>query len=296
MRIKSLHIKNFRALEEIDVDLESSVSVIVGPNAIGKTTLLEAIRLAKAIVAPRSPNESSQALFSLGAAAPYSPGRIISSAIARDPKRQIEIRCRYQLTTEEIDILTGAASEIATGFALKSMGQPPQNVNLNIAFLSSPQGMGLLAAAEKDIKTTLDAVRAGSRDLFLDLRFDPASSRFNSADPLGGMFFQYLDERNNPSQTTFSYFPADRALPPGEQLVQLGGADAQLQIESHASQPQLKYTRLKNTIFSAVVTSKDEREELEKGFGRIFGGILTGRKLMGVGINQLGLLSIVPTI
>ncbi len=41
MRRKSIHIRNFRALEQIDVDLDSPVSVIVGPNAIGKTTLLE---------------------------------------------------------------------------------------------------------------------------------------------------------------------------------------------------------------------------------------------------------------
>jgi len=293
MRIKSLHIKNFRALEEINVDLESSVSVIVGPNAIGKTTLLEAIRLAKAIVAPRSPNESGQALFSLGASVPYNAGRLIASAIARDIKAPVEVRCRYQLTAEEIDTVAAAVSQIATGFALTLAGQNPQSASLNIAFLSSPQGRALLSSAEGQIKTVIDAVRAGSQELYLDLRFDPLSGRFNSADPTGGMIFQYLDERNRPSQTTFSYFPADRALPPGEQPVQLGGADAQQQIESHASQPQLKYTRLKNTIFNAVVTSREERDELEKEFGRIFGGILTGRKLVGVGINEVGLLSIV---
>jgi recombinational DNA repair ATPase RecF len=57
MHLKSLHIKNFRALEEIDIDFERPVSVIVGPNAIGKTTLLEAVRLVKALAAPRTQNE-----------------------------------------------------------------------------------------------------------------------------------------------------------------------------------------------------------------------------------------------
>jgi predicted ATPase len=164
--------------------------------------------------------------------------------------------------------------------------------NLGIAFLSSPQGQVALSAAEKHLKETLDGVRGGKRDLFLDLKFSPISARFNSTDPVGGMIFTFLDSRCTPSQTVFSYFPADRALPPGEPPVQLGGADAAQQIESHASQPQLKYSRLKNTIFSAVVASHAERQELEKEFARIFGGILKGRKLVAVGVNQVGLLSI----
>lgn len=292
MRLRSLHVKNFRALESIDVDFESRVNVIVGPNAIGKTTVLEAIRLVKGVVASRSPNETTQALVSLGAVAPYNPQRIVSSAIARDPRQKIEIRCRYQLDSSEIDILTGAIPEIVTDLAIKSTGQNPQNANFNLAFLSSVQGKAVLASFDRTVKEALERVRNGTQDLYLDLQFDPVSGRFESSDVLGGAFFAFLDSRNRPSQTVFSYFPADRALPPGEQPVQLGAADAANQIESHVSQPQLKYSRLKNTIFNALVTSPAEREELEKEFARIFGGILKGRKIGGVGVNNLGLLSI----
>jgi len=279
-------------LEEIDIDLGSRVNVVVGPNAIGKTTLLEAIRLAKAIVAPRSPSESAQALFALGAALPYNPQRFIPSAIARDPRLGVEIRCRYQLNQIELDKLVAALPELVTDFTLRSASQNFQNAGLNVAFLSSPGGRAALSAAEKELSGVVEAVRGGQRDLFLDLRFDPASVRFNSADPVGGMIFAFLDGHNLPSQTVFSYFPADRALPPGEQPVQLGAADAAQQIESHAAQPQLKYSRLKNTIFSAVVASKEEGVELEKEFERIFTGILRGRRLVKVGVNQVGLLSI----
>jgi predicted ATP-dependent endonuclease of OLD family len=123
MRLRNIHIKNFRALEEINVDFDSPVNVIVGPNAIGKTTLLEAIRLVKAVVAPRAQSETSQALFALGASLPYNPQRFIPSAIARDPLREVEIRCRYELTTAEIEIIAGAIPEIATDFTLRSAGQ-----------------------------------------------------------------------------------------------------------------------------------------------------------------------------
>jgi recombinational DNA repair ATPase RecF len=53
MKLKHIAIKNFRALEDIEFDLDSRVGVVVGPNAIGKTTLLEAIRLANTTVVDR---------------------------------------------------------------------------------------------------------------------------------------------------------------------------------------------------------------------------------------------------
>src|SRR5580693_3120215 len=153
MHLKSLHIRNFRALEEIDVEFESPVSVIVGPNAIGKTTLLEAIRLLKATVAPRTQSESSQALLSLGAAAPYNPQLLIPDALTRDPRRAVEIRCRYVLLAKEIDLLQATLPQIATEFALRMAGQNFQNQSWNIAFLSSSQGKALVKGAEDQIRT-----------------------------------------------------------------------------------------------------------------------------------------------
>jgi len=292
MRLKNIHVRNFRALEEIDVDLETPVSVIVGPNAIGKTTVLEAIRLVKAFVAPRSQTESNQALLALGAALPYNPQRAIPSAIARDLKRQVEIRCRYELSAAESRTLAQSVPEAAIDFALRSAGQQFFSPSVSLAYLSSPQGRATLIQAEKELREAIEAIGNGKRDLFLDLKFDPVSVRFDTADRIGGMIFAFLDSRCSPNQTVFSYFPADRALPPGEQQVQLGAMDAAQQIESHASQPQLKYSRLKNTIFGAVVASQAERDELQREFERIFGGILKGRKLVAVGVNQVGMLSI----
>ena len=45
MKIKSVDITNFRGLSKIETELEKPVSVIVGPNAIGKTSVLEALFL-----------------------------------------------------------------------------------------------------------------------------------------------------------------------------------------------------------------------------------------------------------
>ena len=53
MKIKSIVIRNFRGLANIETELGELVSVIVGPNAVGKTTFLEAIRLTRCLLAPR---------------------------------------------------------------------------------------------------------------------------------------------------------------------------------------------------------------------------------------------------
>jgi predicted ATP-dependent endonuclease of OLD family len=126
MHLTSLHIRNFRAIEEIDVQFESPVSVIVGPNAIGKTTVLEAIRLVKAFVAPRTQTETTQSLLAIGAVANYNPQRLIFEAIARDPSRKVEIRCHYRFVSEELKVLEQAVPRIATDLVLRSTGQNVQ--------------------------------------------------------------------------------------------------------------------------------------------------------------------------
>jgi predicted ATPase len=102
-----------------------------------------------------------------------------------------------------------------------------------------------------------------------------------------------MERRLPPHKTTFTYFPADRALPAGEHPVQLGGPDAAQQIESYNSQPQLKFTRLKNAIFSASFLDNESNERsLAEEFERIFNGLLKGRKLDAFGINEIGFLNV----
>jgi predicted ATP-dependent endonuclease of OLD family len=58
MYIRHVAIKNFRALEDIDCPFGARINVIVGPNGVGKTTILQALRLTKALLAPRTQNET----------------------------------------------------------------------------------------------------------------------------------------------------------------------------------------------------------------------------------------------
>ena len=111
MYISHLVIKNLRALEDIDCELSRRINVIVGPNAVGKTTILQACRLSKALLAPRTQQEIQQVLVSLGAASPHFPQRVFLNSLARDLSRQIEIRCTYVLTDDEISVLRGGPSD-----------------------------------------------------------------------------------------------------------------------------------------------------------------------------------------
>jgi len=46
MRIDTLRLKNFRAYDDITFRFKPGVNVLIGPNAAGKTTVLEALSVA----------------------------------------------------------------------------------------------------------------------------------------------------------------------------------------------------------------------------------------------------------
>jgi predicted ATPase len=292
MHLKSLAIKNFRGLENIQVDLEQGINVIVGPNAIGKTTLLEAIRLNKAMLAPRTAAEPTQCLTSLGAIVPYDPSQLLFDALARDTNQTIEIKCKYQLTEEELDRMRKHIPEIAVALVQASIGQNFANPAQIATYLSSAQGLSAFNKTQNDLEQLINDLHKTDRICRLELLVDGVSGRFTNSYPIETTLLAFLDRTLSPSQTCFSYFPADRALPIGEQPVQIGGGDTNSQVESYSSQPQLKYARLKNTIFNAIITSEEEKALLKEDFAHIFARVLKGRKLIGVGVNKYGLLSV----
>lgn len=293
MHLKTVKIQNFRSLEDIYVEFETRVNVIVGPNAAGKTTILEAIRLLKAMLAPRVQNEAIQVLQSLGAASPHMPNRIRLSSIARDETKPIVIGCRFWLSDQELNELNSAIGIISTSIVQSQAGQAFAAPDALIGFLSSPNGKKMLDEASTQVSITLEKVKE-KRSCYLELTLAPNVAPSSSADATEAQLIAFLERRLPPYKTSFTYFPADRALPAGEQPVQLGGPDAAQQFESYNSQPQIKFNRLKNTIFSAAVIGENllPAEKLNAQFENIFNGILKGRKLIELGVNDIGLLTV----
>ncbi|MGE5530733.1 MAG: AAA family ATPase, partial [Bacteroidota bacterium] len=54
MYLRRLNLTNFRAYERLQLDLQSGLTVFLGPNAAGKTSLLEAIHLLATTKSPRT--------------------------------------------------------------------------------------------------------------------------------------------------------------------------------------------------------------------------------------------------
>jgi hypothetical protein len=172
------------------------------------------------------------------------------------------------------------------------MGREFVNPAETIALFSRPGGQAAIAAQVAQLSDFLSKLRIESRICKLEIMIDPLNGQLTSGDPLGAALIGFLDRALPPSKTKFSYFPADRAIPTQDPPVQIGAADTANQLEAHNSQPQLKYQRLKNTIFNAIVEGKDQALKLEEEFARIFDRILKGRHLVGVGVNEHGLFKI----
>jgi predicted ATP-dependent endonuclease of OLD family len=291
MKLRHLIVKNFRALKQVEIDFVDGVNVIVGPNAIGKTTILEAVRLAKALLAPRTQNEGLQTLMSLGAVSPHAPQQLMADNLVQDVSIPLEVRCEYKLCSEEVETLSNSLETIVSHLVQSRTGGQVNPANF-VAFSSSPQGKSLLLEARKEVIGGLEKIQAANGDCNLHLVIDFNSNRIDSKEPLDAAFIGHLDRLLPPSLTIFSYFPADRALPRGEHAVQIGAQDAVQQIESHNSQPSLKYGRLKNTIFNTVIEGQDGRQLLQQDFETIFSGLLKGRELVAVGVGPQGQLTI----
>jgi len=148
MHISHIVIRNFRALEEIDCPLGRRINVIVGPNGVGKTTILQALRLSKALLAPRVQNETQQVLVSLGAASPHFPQRVFLNSLARDPSKLIEVRATCELSQSEIATLQLSMPALVQTLVASRAGQafanPPSKHALCVECAKAHRRLGIL--------------------------------------------------------------------------------------------------------------------------------------------------------
>jgi predicted ATPase len=291
MYLKGLSVQNFRALEDININFRGSADVIVGPNAIGKTTILEAIRIARAILAPRVTNEGQQTLISIGAISPHLPQQINFAVLARDPKVPLVISCKYELTQAEIDTLDQLTPQIVNLLVQSKLGFGGQDRLALVQFLSSPQGKFALAEANNFVTGNIGAIR-NSKICTLQLTYNPQTQNFTGLELLSQLTIAAMEGRLPPNQTLFSYFPADRAMPTGEAAIQLGGPDVSAQLMSHNSQPQTKFQRLKTTIVNNYLLESGNPAGILQDFKKIFSRLMKDREILRLKINDFGLVSV----
>ena len=166
MHLKRLEITNFRSIAELAVDLVDGANILVGPNAVGKTTVLEAIRLAKGVLVPRTQNEATQVLVHLGVISQHFPQQINFGAIASDVEKEIRISCEFGLSVGEIKQLPELAEKLAQNVVAAQQGislpagyfaliQFPQHLSegqrweaLGVSFRRRTLGSRLMGAAK----------------------------------------------------------------------------------------------------------------------------------------------------
>lgn len=110
MKIEQLEIHNFRAIDHVAIDSDSTMVVIAGPNGCGKSCVLDAIRLAKSAYGGYDPHEFRNWLgeFQID---PNSPDDM--RKVLRDKTRSAQVRVVVGLHTIEVEYLRSNADDIS---------------------------------------------------------------------------------------------------------------------------------------------------------------------------------------
>ena len=290
MKLTRIRIVNFRGLSKIDIELDKPLGVIVGPNAIGKTTFLEAIRFTKALLTPRYQGETDNVLNELGAA---NNQRIQYDAIVGDARLPLEIALHFTISDDELQTILSNKNNLVTLRVRNSLGIASNEPEFRLAqFFSSPQGQKARQQATTLMETHLNELRT-KRTLRIELEMVPNSGTIRGSDLFSHECLMLLEQRLDPTVALISYFPADRAMPPGEKNVQLGAGDATQQMHAHIGQPANKYKRLKNLIISQLLSGKEEAEKLTSDFRLIFDKLIPGKQLVDPRLNRDGSVSVI---
>ena len=290
MKIEQIRIRNFRGLKDIDFKTDAPCILVVGPNAVGKSTIFEAIRLNKAFLFPNIQSEAIIALNSLKAITPDQQG-MISTILLNDCSQKLEISIDFSIDSSEIKL-------VRNNYLNKFIITHLQNTNRfptfkesfsEAQFLSSEHGKQMLEVGRLEVDgflRTLEVSKKLNATLFID------QGTISGANLLDQEFLTILCESTGYAHTYFNYFPADRSLPYGDQPVQIGHANAGQQLQSYIASPQLKYQQIKQFIINAYLSNENNREKIEQTFKMIFDVLLPGKSLAGVEINHNGNLSI----
>lgn len=288
MRLTSVHIENFRGLKDISFDLPNSATVIVGPNAIGKSSVLEAIRLAKAILAPRFVGEGQQVLQSLSAHVPHL-NAIKFDALVGDVASPMRVTLKVDLSPDEVQLITSQLPQLARLRVRNLLGNVAADDLALVQYLSSPQGQAQYSSALNELETSVQQLEA-SPSIVLGLEIEASTSRVQGTNLFHQEVAQTIVANIPPSLGSLTYFPADRAMPSGEVNIQIGSSDAAAQLYSHLGQPATKYQRLKQHIVNQSLTNA--AEAMRDDFAIVFNKLLTGKELDDLGLTQEGMLTV----
>ncbi len=154
MRIESLNLANFRCYESFSLELPAGLSVFQGPNASGKTSLLEAIML---LVTGRSPRTNwSREMIRWGTQQAQVPGVFVRRDERRD-EVQVTLSLSDRAEVEKASLLNGAAPD--------SVAQLLQRLPVVIF---EPEDLQLVKGGSSERRRFMNLALSGLRPLYLD--------------------------------------------------------------------------------------------------------------------------------
>ena len=289
MQISKVTINNFRKIDFLEFELKDSINSIVGPNGVGKSTILESIRLVKAILLQNFNGEAQQTLQGMGIFSPHN-NQIQLSNIAKNPSKDVVINLQFKISNSEIKIL----EEDIGNFTMYRLQQQLPTSNATsfdlIGYISSPEGNNRFQAIQIETIQRISELKPQFIcNVNLTIKSNGQILGLNGFDQ---ETISFLMRIKNYNLTKFSFFPADRSMPLGDANVQLGQSDVGSQIQSYSSTPQLKFQRLKSTLINILMVDNNI-DTVKHDFNMIFENLLPGKELYGINLdNQTGRLSI----
>jgi DNA replication and repair protein RecF len=152
MYLQSLTLRNYRAYENLHLELGKGLQVFVGPNAAGKTTLCEAVYLLAATRSPRAGSDSELVRF--GQQAARVQGRLMTHE-----ERLVELAV-------SLDLGPGGGKRLEVNG--RPVGSSREMVGQASVILFTPDDLSLIKAGPDQRRRFLNAALCPLQPVYLD--------------------------------------------------------------------------------------------------------------------------------
>ncbi|NMG70258.1 ATP-dependent nuclease [Parazoarcus communis] len=178
MKIRSLHIRNFRGISNVALDHLQDMVVIAGPNGCGKSCILDAIRLLKSVYGGYQPNEIHQWLgeFQLN----FTQDPEAFSSLKQDRDKVLSISATFELQPDERNYLRTHAETLVRETVWRLLAPELQGWSIMDA---APLAAQVRARQEQVEHETAEA----TRQLLAELRDETLSASIQIHSGSGGI-------------------------------------------------------------------------------------------------------------
>lgn len=184
MKIKSLNVQNFRAINRVELSDLPDMIVIAGPNGCGKSCILDAIRLFKSVYGGYQPNEWQQWFGEFQIDFQRNPHQMAS--LLRDKSRPSEIDATIRLADDEARFVETELQQMLEDHVWKTLFPGLQQGNIRVRPGLAAELRAHKPTVDERVRQLLPQVRhqLANRDLQGRLVIQPNGTAETSANVL----------------------------------------------------------------------------------------------------------------